>query len=362
MDNFIHHFQRYRDKYRLHHDPMQDKMVAALNDLERKILNPSKASFWTRKTKPPKGLYIWGGVGRGKTMIMDLFFDYLAIEQKRRVHFNIFMLDVHNSIASLRMDGKGKDPLPQIAKEIATACRVLCFDEFQVYDIADAMVLSELFKALFVAGVTVIATSNVAPENLYKDGLQRSRFLPFIDVVNREMDVVHIDSPTDYRQQALRENGVYFVHNLASMEHLFAAMIASAHATSQTLYVGERVLPIERAAEGCAWLSFQELCEKPRGAVDYNTLADHFYTVFIHNVPRMGYDRRNELKRFIVLIDTLYDRNIRVVIHAEAAPQDLYHGETHAFEFERTISRLLEMQGEAYLQKTGGSENVKTSP
>ena len=352
MNNFTKHFHHYRDENDLNTDPMQDLFADQLSALADALARPVKTGFLSRKPKAVKGLYAWGGVGRGKTMIMDLFFDFLPFKEKRRVHFNIFMLDVHNSITLLRMDGKGKDPIPQIASEIASACRLLCFDEFQVYDIADAMVLSELFKALFNEGVTVVATSNVRPDDLYKDGLQRSRFVPFIGVVKKHMNGVHLDSDRDYRQQALREDGVYFVGSVEPMQSLFEKMALPDLVKPMSLVVGGRDLPIEMAANGCAWISFQELCEKPRAAVDYKTLGEGFHTIFITNIPRMGYDRRNELKRFILLIDTLYDAQKRVVVHAEDTPINLYSGDVHAFEYERTISRLLEMQSEEYLEKT----------
>lgn len=348
MLNFKSIFQNFREDKSLHPDPMQDRMVVALDSIYSKFESPIKKS-WFGKVKPIKGLYIHGGVGRGKTMIMDLFYDAMPITQKRRVHFNIFMLDVHSNIALLREDGNIADPLKVIGKKIAQDVRVLCFDEFQVYDIADAMVLSELFRTLFVEGVTVIATSNVAPHDLYKDGLQRARFLPFIPLIEKHMDVLFLDSPTDYRQQAIREDGVYFIGQEDRMERLFEKLTAPYNPVSVTLKVKKRDLPIEKSVGSFAWMSFHELCEKPRAAADYKALADAYDTIFINNVPRMGYDRRNELKRFIMLIDTLYDAGKRVVINAENAPHNLYDAKDHAFEFERTISRLLEMQGEEYL-------------
>ena len=285
-------------------------------------------------------------------MIMDLFFDNVPITEKRRVHFNIFMLDVHNSVKILREGGKGKDPLPQIAKDIAANTQLLCFDEFQVYDIADAMVLSKLFKCLFDHGVTIIATSNVAPDDLYKDGLQRARFEPFIPLVKKSMDIVYLKSDTDYRKQALNDEGTYFIEREADMRHLFDKLVNGKKAPSDTLKVKGRTLPIEMALDGIAWTDFTEMCEKPRAAADYKTLCEAYHTIFLNHVPRMGYDRRNEAKRFILLIDTLYDAGIKLVVNAEVSPRELYQGKHHTFEFERTISRLLEMQGEAYLLRT----------
>ena len=351
MTDFKSIFQSFAKENNFHPDSAQEAVVQKLNKLFLYFSDkPSKS--WFSKSKPPKGVYLWGGVGRGKTMMMDLFFDRVPIHQKRRVHFNIFMLDVHNSVKILREGGKGKDPLLPIAKDIAANTRLLCFDEFQVYDIADAMVLSELFKALFACGVVVVATSNVAPDDLYKDGLQRARFLPFIPLVKKAMEVVHLDSKTDYRQQALRDNGTYFINREADMRRLFHKLGNGKTGTPETIKVQSRSIPVTMATEGIAWTDFTELCEKPRAAADYQALCEVYHTVFVNHVPRMGYDRRNEAKRFILLIDTLYDAGVRVVINAEVTPQDLYHGTHHAFEFERTISRLLEMQGESYLLRT----------
>lgn len=351
MADFKSIFQSFKKEKSLHDDPMQDLMVLALDKLYAELQKPTKKS-WFSKAKKLKGLYIHGGVGRGKTMIMDLFFQSLPIVKKRRVHFNIFMLDVHNSVKILREDGQGENPLQKIAAEIAGSVRVLCFDEFQVYDIADAMVLSELFRFLFEKNVSVIATSNVAPDDLYKDGLQRARFLPFIPLVKKHMDVLHLDSPTDYRQQAVRDDGVYFIQDEVRMQALFEKLIFPNKPQSNEVSVKGRRIPIEKSVDGFCWVEFSELCEKPRAAVDYKALADAYETIFLNNVPRMGYDRRNECKRFILLIDTLYDAGKRLVINAETEPQKLYDGKDHAFEFERTISRLLEMQGEEYLLTT----------
>lgn len=364
MADFIHHFQTFARQNDLNPDPQQDKTAAALDALWGQLTKPSK-KLWFKKTPMPKGLYIWGGVGRGKTMIMDLFYETIPLDKKCRVHFNIFMLDVQNSLKILREDGKGKNPLPIVAAEIAENCGLLCFDEFQVYDIADAMILAGLFDALFKAGVTVIATSNVAPENLYKDGLQRARFLPFIDILQKRMNIIHLDSNKDYRQQALRENGVYFYPasqgGTEKMNDLFHKLIAPHEADVETIQINKtRQLPILKAADGNGWVSFSELCEKPRAAADYKKLAEHYHTVFIDHVPRMGYDRRNEIKRFILLIDTLYDNGNRVVISADTPPDKLYSEGDHSFEFQRTISRLLEMQGEAYLSKTASHKFATT--
>ena len=351
MADFKTIFQTFAKEKELNPDPMQDEAVMMLSDIAHALENPMKKS-WFSKSKSTKGLYIWGGVGRGKTMIMDLFCQSINIPKKRRVHFNIFMLDVHNNIQLLRESGQGANPLQQIAQEISQSVRLLCFDEFQIYDIADAMVLSELFRELFRLNVTVVATSNVAPEELYKDGLQRSRFLPFIPLIKNNMAVLNLDSGLDYRQQALRDNGTYFIQAEDHMLKLFNALISPNIPKESMVKVKGRNVPIEKSANNFAWVNFSELCEKPRAAADYQALCNAYQTIFINGVPRMGYDRRNEAKRFILLIDTIYDAGKRLVINAGAEPIKLYNGKDHAFEFERTISRLLEMQGEEYLLRT----------
>jgi cell division protein ZapE len=353
MTDFIHHFQHYAEINALNNDEHQVDLVQALNVLHNDLIKLAYKFSWFKKEKLQKGLYIWGGVGRGKTMIMDLFYDFLGIEAKRRVHFNIFMIDVHSNISILRKEGRGADPLKTIAKEISQSVKLLCFDEFQVYDIADAMVLDGLFSELFDLGVVVIATSNVAPNNLYKDGLQRSRFLPFIDRVNTSMNVIRLDAGIDYRQQLLDEDGVYFVGEQSKFMDLFSKLTHYAQTETVSIDVKGRHIYPDKAYDGVGLFSFSDLCEKPRGVSDYSVLVEKFHTVFINHIPRMGYDRRNELKRFILLIDTFYDAGLRVVFLAEDIPNRLYDGKNHAFEFDRTISRITEMQGADYLSRTG---------
>lgn len=358
MTDFMNHFQTYANANGYVPDAYQNDLASSLNTVSVQLQTPVKKG-WFKKSSPAKGLYVWGGVGRGKTMIMDLFFNHIDIDEKRRVHFNIFMIDVHNSIALLREEGQGKDPLKTIAADIADNTRLLCFDEFQVYDIADAMVLSGLFSELFKRGVTIIATSNVAPDLLYKDGLQRARFLPFIDVVKAHMNVIHIDGDKDYRQQLIDESGVYFVNNINAFNKTFERLTNHANTDPVHVDVRGRHIQIKKFYDQVCMVAFNELCEKPRAAADYKALCDRFHTVFLSFVPRMGYDRRNELKRFILLVDTLYDAQIRLVVNAEDVPSKLYSGKDHAFEFERTISRLTEMQGPEYLAKTGIAKSDK---
>jgi len=352
MTEFKSIFQQFRKDNNLRDDPVQERAVEVLSQCYKRLMTRPKKRWFSKQSDPIKGVYLWGGVGRGKTMIMDLFFDHVPLVNKKRVHFNVFMMDVHQHIKKLREKGQGDNPLSHIAKDIASGTQLLCFDEFQVYDIADAMVLSGLFRALFDHGVCVVATSNVDPQDLYKNGLQRDRFLPFIPLVQQNMNVLFLDSPTDYRQQAIRENGVYFVQDEAKMLHLFEALTITDISLKQSLDISGRLLAIEKVSSDMAWVTFSELCEKPRGVPDYKALAEAYGTIFINDIPRMGYDRRNELKRFILLIDTLYDMEVRTVFNAEIEPKELYHGDDHAFEFQRTISRILEMQGEDYLSKT----------
>ncbi|MDR6294268.1 cell division protein ZapE [Inquilinus ginsengisoli] len=308
---------------------------------------------------PPRGLYFWGGVGRGKSMLMDLFFETTPVPRKRRVHFNAFMLEIHQRIHEWRQSGAAAegdaDPIPPLARRVAAEAWLLCFDEFHVVDIADAMILGRLFQALFGLGVIVVATSNWPPDDLYKDGLQRDRFLPFIAMIKKKLEVVQLDGGRDYRLDRLRGRPVY--HSpLGAMAHkalagLFADLTDGAEGQAVTLPVpGARTLEVPRAAKGVAWCDFDALCGRPLGAADYLTLAAAFHTVIIEGVPRFTEARRNEMKRFIVLIDSLYEARRRVVIAAEAPVTQLYAGDSHALEFARTESRLMEMQSVDYIE------------
>lgn len=305
-----------------------------------------------------KGLYVYGGVGRGKTMIMDEAFNLCDVSRKKRSHFNEFMLDVHRRLKALRArvkEGEDIHYLDEVASEIAGEVRLLAFDEFQVRDIADAMIMAGLFAALFERGVAVMATSNVAPDDLYEGGLQRARFLPFIDVLKRHVTVVHMDSPTDYRLAVNAVRGdtqswddLYLTPmgsvSLQNMKALYSH-VTEGRSKGVDLSLSGRQWHIKEGCLGRAcFISFAESCERPRAAEDYIALADAFPVVFLHDVPKMSYDRRNEAKRFILLIDTLYDKGACLVMSAEAEPSQLYYGKDHAFEFQRTISRLQEMR------------------
>ena len=351
-------------------DPAQERIVAALDRLideisAKRLAHKSSALGWLFAAKrqprePVKGLYIHGGVGRGKTMLMDMFFELLPVRRKRRVHFNDFMADVQDRIQKhrqARKEGtvKEDDPIPPVARALADEAWVLCFDEFSVTDIADAMILSRLFSALFASGVVLVATSNVAPENLYRDGLNRQLFLPFISLLDRNTHVMALDAEKDYRQEKLNRQPVYVTPDDAAadraLDEAWRAMTHGQPAGEVTLTLKGRQLVVPRAVGDAARFSFADLCEKPLGARDYLAIAGRFSTVFIDHVPVLGEGKRNEAKRFILLIDTLYDRRMRLVMSAAAPPERLYTAKrgTEVFEFERTASRLVEMQSRDWL-------------
>ncbi|AZO17769.1 cell division protein ZapE [Mesorhizobium sp. M2A.F.Ca.ET.043.05.1.1] len=351
-------------------DPAQEQIVAALDRLideisAKRLAQKSSALGWLFAAKrqprePVKGLYIHGSVGRGKTMLMDMFFELLPVRRKRRVHFNDFMADVQDRIQKhrqARKEGtvKEDDPIPPVARALADQAWVLCFDEFSVTDIADAMILSRLFSALFANGVVLVATSNVAPENLYRDGLNRQLFLPFISLLERNAHVMTLDTDKDYRQEKLNRQPIYVTPDDAAAERAldeaWQAMTHGQPTGEVILTLKGRQLVVPRAAGDAARFSFADLCEKPLGARDYLAIAGRFSTVFIDHVPVLGEGKRNEAKRFILLIDTLYDHHMRLVMSAAAAPEGLYTAKrgTEVFEFERTASRLIEMQSRDWL-------------
>jgi len=350
-------------------DPAQARAVDQLQQLAEDLNDYSqqmgktgwraRLAFRGRQRTPPKGLYMWGGVGRGKTMLMDLFFEHCGIDERKHVHFHAFMQEVHKRVHAFRQAQKAgkvaesQDPLKALAKVITGQAWLLCFDEFHVTDIADAMILGRLFEALFDAGVVVVATSNRHPNDLYKDGLQRERFLPFIDVFIEKMAVLELDNGTDYRLERLRTLGSYLTPLSpdadAKMEAGFADLTLRADAKPVTLTVSGHEVDMPRAAEGVGFASFEDLCDKPLGAGDYLAIAERFHTLFLKDVPLMGPEQRNQAKRFVTLIDALYDARVNLVISADAAPHELYTAGDGSFEFERTVSRLMEMQAEDYI-------------
>jgi cell division protein ZapE len=314
--------------------------------------------FGSAPPPPVKGIYLWGAVGRGKSMLMDLFFAAAETHPKRRVHFHEFMLDIHAAIHTHR-SRSGDDPIPVVAGQVAASARLLAFDELQVRDVADAAILSRLFAVLFDAGVTIVATSNRPPHDLYKDGLNRQLFLPFIAMIEAKLDVLGLNGPTDYRLDRLGGGPTYFTPNgPAATSALSAAFFRltdypvedRAHVPTETLaVVGGRELFVPKSLKGVAVFSFARLCKKPLGAADYLAIAQHFHTVILVGVPKLSPELRNEAARFVTLIDALYEYKVKLLIAADARPGDLYPAGDGAFEFERTVSRLMEMQSAAYL-------------
>lgn len=353
-------------------DPAQRALAARLDalnaEMESARLSAKSSSLgWLfakrRKAASHKGLYIHGAVGRGKSMLMDLFFRHAAEPRKRRAHFNDFMADAHERIGAHRRafaagETKEADPVKPVGKALAAGARLLCFDEFAVTDIANAMLLGRLFAVLFEEGVTVVATSNVHPDDLYRDGLNRSLFLPFIALLKRHCDVFELDSRTDFRLEKVARGQAWLSPDgpraRAAMQAIWDETTAGTAPEDGTLAIkGRRLAPL-RAAGPAAWFSFDQLCREPRGALDYLAIAQRFGIVFIEGVPIMPGSMRNEAKRFILLVDTLYDAVARTVISAEANPHALYLGTsgTEAFEFQRTASRLMEMQSQEYLDRS----------
>ena len=352
------------------HDPAQMEVVEALDRLieelaTKRVATKSSALGWLFARKRPahqpvRGLYIHGEVGRGKTMLMDMFFELTPARRKRRAHFNDFMADVHDRIQKHREklkrgEVKETDPIPPVARALAEEAWVLCFDEFTVTDIADAMVLSRLFSALFDEGVVLVATSNVAPRDLYRDGLNRGLFEPFIGILERHARVLNLDGPTDHRRRRLDRMQVYItpLGEAADrqMDEAWSAATAGRAVHEDRIALKGREIVVPRAAGSAARFDFAQLCGAALAARDYLALVARYDTLFLDHIPVMGQDRRNEAKRFILLVDTLYDNRVRLVASAEAAPEALYTGTvgTERFEFARTASRLTEMQSREWL-------------
>lgn len=353
-------------------DPAQQRLADRFDRLihelgTTRLATKSSALGWLFSRRAPrreiiKGLYIHGEVGRGKTMLMDMFHQLVPAKRKRRAHFLDFMADVHERINAHRQalkngETKQDDPIPPVADALAEQAWVLCFDEFTVTDIADAMILSRLFRALFQRGVVLVATSNVEPDNLYRDGLNRQLFLPFVDLLESHVDVVNLDARTDYRLEKLNRLPVYLSPLNEDTDRLmneaWLAATAGATVAPDSLKVKGHTVIIPQAAPhtAAARFTFADLCSKPLGAADYAAVIQHYRTIFIDAVPVLDHPRRNEAKRFIILIDMLYDHHVHLVISAAASPDELYVAKsgTEAFEFDRTASRLFEMQSEEYL-------------
>jgi cell division protein ZapE len=345
-------------------DPEQAAAAKRLEALQRELEAPEArgglfGKLFGKKREIPRGVYMWGGVGRGKSMLMDLFHDTLKIPEKRRIHFHAFMLEVHALLREERKKESG-DPVPPVAATIASNVRCLAFDEMVVNNSADAMIMSRLFTGLIVdQGVTIVTTSNRAPSELYKDGLNREHFLPFIALIQKELDVLTLNGPVDYRLERL--GGMATWHSptgdaaTAQVREAFFRLTDyppedSAHVPSSELEVGGgRTLFVPKSLKGVAVFSFKRLCREARGAADYLAIAQTYHTVIIVGIPRMGPENRNEAARFITLIDALYENKVKLLATADAEPEELYEAGDGRFEFERTVSRLNEMQSADYL-------------
>ena len=355
----------------VHADPVQEKIVARLqavhDQLKARQGHPARPGFLARlglakADKPqdgPHGLYIWGPVGRGKSMLMDLFFADAPVARKRRVHFHEFMLEVHERLHRRREELAANGAPPEadtivpIARAIAAETRLLCFDEFQVTNIADAMILGRLFETLFEEGLTVIATSNRAPDDLYRNGLQRDRFLPFIELVKQRLEILELGGAHDYRLDRMRELDMYLTPLGAwatkKLDEAFRALANGADGEPRVLRTQGRDVAVPRAAPGVAMAHYLDWCATPMGAADFLCIAEHFHSVILSEIPRMGPDNRDKAVRFITMIDTFYEKKVKFICSAAASPDKLYVEGDGAFEFQRTVSRLMEMQSPEYL-------------
>ncbi len=308
-------------------------------------------SFFAAAPSAPKGLYLFGGVGVGKTMLMDMFFDSVDFAPKQRLHFHEFMMSVHGAIGAHRRRGE-PDPIPHVGRELVRRARLLCLDELQISDITDAMIVGRLFGAMFAEGLVLVATSNQAPRDLYKDGLNRDLFLPFVDLIERHMEVLELAAARDYRAAKLQATQRYFTpldaEAARGMEAAWQALTAGSLVLPAALNVGGRVLEVPVASCGVARFDFADLCARPVGAHDYLALSERFHTLFLENVPVMGPEEKNEARRFMMLIDTLYDRGVQLIVSAAAEPDQLYPQGPGAESFRRTASRLMEMRSRTY--------------
>jgi cell division protein ZapE len=350
------HYERECARLGYQRDPEQERVVALLDDLRERLTRPRsillKGLFSRRQHELQRGLYVWGGVGRGKTWLMDLFFHSLPFKDRQRSHFHRFMQSVHDE---LKKQKDRADPLELLAEKISRKSRVLCFDELFVSDIADAMLLGNLFRGLFDRGVTLVATSNVPPDDLYKEGLQRARFLPAIRLLKENTMVTHLQHGADYRLRALERAPTVFDSNDATtnagMERLFTIVAGETGTANPTLTLNHRRLHPKRLDADVVWFDFRELCDGPRSQADYIEIARCFHTVLLSDVPVFTAAQEDQARRFIMLVDEFYDRSVKLILSAAAAAPQLYRGSKLAFEFQRTTSRLIEMQSQEYLAR-----------
>ncbi|MDX1608540.1 MAG: cell division protein ZapE [Halofilum sp. (in: g-proteobacteria)] len=353
--------EQYRqavDSGKLLPDPAQEQAIEAFEDLHQRLVRDGErrsgvrarvAATLGRRPPPVCGLYAWGGVGTGKTHLFDLFHDSLPFHDKLRLHFHRFMFLVHEQLREL---GEIENPLERVADHFAGRARVLCLDEMHVNDITDAMLMYGLLRGLFDRGVTLVTTSNVPPKGLYKDGLQREQFLPAIDLMQRHTEVIKIDGGTDWRLRNLGDATAWHVPHSREADmalvDTFERAVAIAHRKRDWIVVNGRRINVVYWSDGVAWFDFLSLCRSHRSSKDYLEIARFFHTVLVRRIPRMGAHDDDAARRFINLIDTFYDRNVRLYASADAQPEDLYHGERLTFEFQRTASRLREMQTREY--------------
>ncbi|MBW6529651.1 AFG1 family ATPase [Sphingomonas sp. RRHST34] len=344
-------------------DPEQQAAALRLDALAQELEKPRTIGLFRRRRVPARGVYLWGDVGRGKSMLMDLFFANVAVAKKRRVHFAEFMLEVHARIAVERRKEEG-DPILPVAEALADEAQLLAFDEMMVTNSPDAMILSRLFTALIEAGVTVVTTSNRAPADLYKNGLNREHFLGFIALVQEQLDVLALNGPVDYRRDRLGAHQTWLVPNgeqaTAELSAAFYRLTDyppedRQHVPSEELVVQGRTLRVPKTLKGVAVFAFKKLCGEARGAADYLAVARRYHTVILVGIPILGPDNRNEAARFVALIDALYEHKVKLLAAADAEPDQLYPRGDGAFEFRRTASRLEEMRSESYLSEGHGT-------
>lgn len=362
MDLHTHYSQTLR-KHGYSNDPAQLTAVEALEKVRSALCRQSPYSGWRshlrqwlpliRSELPPvKGAYLWGGVGRGKTFVMDMFYESLQLQEKRRYHFHRLMYRIHGQ---LRLLTGAHDPIATVAEELASQARVLCFDEFFVSDIGDAMILGRLLDRLFSKGVTLVATSNIPPDELYRDGLQRQQFLPAIDLLKKHTEIIHLDAGSDYRLRTLEQVELWHVpldaEAEANLGRYFSTMAGAGGNHEQQIEILGRNIHVRQRADGVAWFDFATLCDGPRSQDDYIELARIFQTVLLSAVPVMGPESENQARRFIALIDEFYERKVKLIVSAAAPIQAIYEGERLQNEFRRTLSRLNEMQSRNYLSQ-----------
>lgn len=343
------------------HDPAQERAMHQLQRIRDELQSRNKPArpryslarlFHRPQSFPPvRGLYLWGGVGRGKTFLVDAFCDALPFEDKLRLHFHRFMQRVHGELKTLKNQA---DPLDAVARRLADA-RILCLDEFYVSDITDAMLLHRLLEGMFANGITLVTTSNIPPDELYRNGLHRHLFLPAIELIKQHMEVFHLDSDTDYRLRSLEKVEIYHTPlDEAADRRLveaFAAIAPDPGVSGGELEVAGRPIPVERQADGVIWFRFRDICDGPRSQLDYVEIARMFHTVLLSEVPVMDEGMENQARRFMALVDEFYDRKVKLILSAQTPPEALYRGKWLPFEFQRTLSRLHEMQSREYLKQ-----------